>query len=136
MTVRISRADCDAIAAHAIKSLPDEACGLIAGRSDGDITIVEKIYTLSNPDHSPEHFSIDPREQLAAVKDMRASGLQPLGNFHSHPQTPARPSEEDVRLARDARAVYMIISLAEDKPVLNAFDIADGKVTRRAVEIF
>jgi proteasome lid subunit RPN8/RPN11 len=136
MTVRISRTDYDAIAAHAIKNLPCEACGLIAGRSDGEIKTVGKIYPLSNPDHSPEHFSIDPREQLAAVKDMRASGLEPLGNFHSHPSSPARPSEEDVRLAHDAKAVYLIVSLAEDKPVLNAFGIAEGKVTQRAVEIF
>ena len=46
---------------------------------------------------------MDPKEQLKAIKDMRANGLTPLGNWHSHPETPARPSQEDIRLAYDRR---------------------------------
>ena len=93
---------------------------------------IRKVYLLTNTDHTNEHFSIDPREQLKAVRDMRENGLQPLGNWHSHPETPSRPSEEDKRLANDRKASYLILSLAEkDHPVLNAFHIengADGKI--------
>lgn len=68
--------------------------------------------------------SIDPKEQLAAVKDMRANGLVPLGNWHSHPESPSRPSEEDKRLAYDSTASYMILSLMDNEnPVLNSFHI-------------
>lgn len=42
--------------AHAESELPDEACGLIAGRIDGDDKIIEKVYLLTNIDHSNEHF--------------------------------------------------------------------------------
>jgi proteasome lid subunit RPN8/RPN11 len=43
---------------------------------------------------------------------MRKKGFVLLGNFHSHPSTPSRPSEEDMRLAFDPKLSYIIISLA------------------------
>jgi proteasome lid subunit RPN8/RPN11 len=108
---------------HALACLPQEACGLLGGRVEDGVKMVEKIYLLSNQDQSREHFSISPREQLEAVKDMRAGGLIPLGNFHSHPETPARPSEEDIKMAYDPAASYLILSLAGDAPELKNFHI-------------
>jgi len=136
MTVRLKHSDFEAIASHAKKGLPNETCGLIAGKIENNIKTVEKVYLLSNPDNSPEHFSIDPREQLAAVKDMRALGLFPLGNFHSHPSTPARPSEEDIRLSYDPKASYLILSLAEESPVLKAFEVTNGEAAQQTLEFF
>ncbi|MCL1932053.1 MAG: M67 family metallopeptidase [Treponema sp.] len=134
MTIRLKHSDFEAIVAHARACLPNEACGLIAGNSVNDIKTIEKVYLLSNPDNNPEHFSIDPKEQLAAVKDMRANGIVPLGNFHSHPATPARPSEEDIRLSYDPKASYLILSLAEETPVLKAFGVINGEVTAQPLE--
>ena len=125
MRITIRREDLDRMIGHALGERPDEACGLIAGtdREDG-VREIRKVYLLTNTDHTNEHFSIDPKEQLQAVRDMRANGLKPLGNWHSHPETPSRPSEEDKRLAKDSRATYLILSLAdESRPVLNAFHI-------------
>ena len=93
--IQLNKADFEKMLAHATRELPDEACGLIAGEVQGMDKIVRKVYLLTNIDHSNEHFSLDPKEQLAAVKDMRANGLVPLGNWHSHPESPSRPSEED-----------------------------------------
>lgn len=135
MTVQIRQSDYDAVIAHANAGLPNEACGLIAGRIDGEAYIIEKVYLLTNTDRSREHFSVDPKEQLAAIKDMRAMGLSPLGNFHSHPETPARPSEEDIRLAYDPKAVYLILSLAEEAPMLKAFHIEGGTVSLFLLEV-
>lgn len=122
--IKLSKADYEKILAHAVKELPDEACGLIAGIIEGEDKIIKKVYLLTNIDHSNEHFSLDPKEQLAAVKDMRSQGLVPLGNWHSHPESPSRPSEEDKRLAYDSKASYMILSLMDrENPVLNSFRI-------------
>jgi proteasome lid subunit RPN8/RPN11 len=150
---------------HAQSCLPQEACGLIAGRicpcpapaqgkegeqascqgtfahldqalAAGDcLKVVEKVYPLTNIDASPEHFSLDPAEQFAAIKDMRARGLVALGNFHSHPSTPARPSAEDLRLAHDPTASYLILSLATEQPILRAFHIEQGQATPEPIEI-
>lgn len=76
----IRKQDVNEIVSYAREKLPDEACGLIAGKENGDERFIEKVYYLTNIDASNEHFSLDPKEQLQAVKDMRARGLQPLGN--------------------------------------------------------
>lgn len=122
--IKLTKSDFKKILAHAVKELPDEACGLIAGTvEDGDKEI-KKVYLLTNIDHSNEHFSLDPKEQLEAIKDMRKNGFVPLGNWHSHPESPSRPSEEDKRLAFDSKASYMILSLMDrENPVLNSFKI-------------
>ena len=99
---------------------------------------IKKVYLLTNIDHTNEHFSIDPKEQLRAIKDMRENGLKPLGNWHSHPESPSRPSEEDKRLANDSKASYLIISLQdEENPVLNAFHVetVEGEKTVRKEEL-
>ena len=134
--IQLKKSDFEKMLAHAQKELPDEACGLIAGEISGTDKIVKKVYLLTNIDHSNEHFSLDPKEQLAAVKDMRANGLVPLGNWHSHPESPSRPSEEDKRLAYDSKASYMILSLMDrENPVLNSFHIEGIDAEKELLQI-
>ncbi len=121
---------------HSKNGLPNEACGLLGGVVIDGIKRVEKVYLLENMDQSPEHFSMDPKEQFAAIKDIRSNGWALLGNFHSHPQTPSRPSEEDKRLAFDPEASYLILSLMEeDKPVLNSFQIVSNNANQEELKI-
>ena len=133
--IKLRRSDYEKIVAHAKKEAPVEACGLIAGELEGGDKIVKKVYILTNIDHAEEHFTLDPREQLKAVKDMRAEGLVPLGNWHSHPVSPSRPSEEDKRLAYDSSASYMILSLMDEEPVLNSFHIEGDKAEKEQLVI-
>jgi [CysO sulfur-carrier protein]-S-L-cysteine hydrolase len=120
---------------YAREAAPLETCGVLGGRINGEERVVEKIYLLTNVDHSPEHFSMDAKEQFAAVKDMRQNGWTLIGNFHSHPVSPARPSEEDKRLAFDSSASYLIVSLADAAPVLKSFKIVQGMVSEEQVVI-
>ncbi len=132
--IKLKKADLEKMIAHAKGCLPNEACGLIAGTENNGVREIKAVYLLTNTDQSNEHFSLDPKEQLAAVKDMRSKGLTPLGNWHSHPESPSRPSDEDKRLAFDGRASYMILSLMErGKPVLNSFRITgkDPKISEK-----
>ena len=122
--MKIPKEIADKIIAHAKSELPNEACGYLAGK-DGVVTVH---FELTNIDHSPEHFSFDPAEQFDVIKKTRAEGLEILANYHSHPATPARPSEEDIRLAFDPSINYVIISLAEVEPVIKAFKIKDNNV--------
>ena len=129
--ISMRKSDYDLILNHARSVVPEESCGLIAGKIEDGNKIIEKVYILTNIDHSNEHFTLNPKEQLAAVKDMRAAGLVPLGNWHSHPESPSRPSDEDKRLAYDSKASYMILSLMEpEKPVLNSFHI-EGDISSK-----
>ena len=127
----LKQEDYNKIVDHAKKGLPNEACGLLGGYVEGDKRVVTDVYLLRNVDESREHFSMDPAEQLAAIKDMRKNGLEPLGNWHSHPETPARPSQEDIRLAFDSEASYLIMSLMDqENPVIHAFRVREGQVSK------
>ena len=95
----LKQEDYNKIVDHAKKGLPNEACGLLGGYVEGDKRVVTDVYLLRNVDESREHFSMDPAEQLAAIKDIRQKKGVLLGNFHSHPESPSRPSQEDIRLA-------------------------------------
>ncbi len=134
--IKLTKDDYDKIVEYARAQLPNEACGLIAGEKIGGDKLIKKVYFLTNTDHSNEHFSLDPKEQLAAIKDMRANGLVPLGNWHSHPESPSRPSEEDKRLAYDKTASYLILSLMDrENPVLNSFRIDEATAEKEELII-
>jgi len=136
MIVRLKLADYLEMVRHARAYAPLEDCGLLGGTVADGAKTVERVFYLTNVDKSAEHFSLDPREQFAAVKELRAQGWQLLGNWHSHPATPSRPSEEDKRLAYDSTASYFILSLAGGEPVLNSFHVSREKeVTKEDLRI-
>jgi proteasome lid subunit RPN8/RPN11 len=110
---------------------PLEACGILAG-ADGQ---VEKFYKMTNADQSGVHFTMTPQEQFKVVKDIRAAGRQMLAIYHSHPETPARPSTEDIRLALTPNTIYVILSLQNTEHVIKGFLIEDENVTEVPVEI-
>ena len=125
--------------AQARELAPIEACGILAG-SDGK---VEKLYKMTNTDNSRTHFMMEPKEQFATVKDIRSAGLEMLAIYHSHPETPARPSAEDIRLALTPNVIYVIVSLQSERtpkestngPAVRGFRISGTNVTEVPVEI-
>ena len=116
---------------HAQSGAPIEVCGYLASQDD---TVV-KHYELTNVDQSEEHFSFDPKEQFATVKDARNNGMEVCAVYHSHPVTPARPSQEDIRLAFDPNISYVIVSLADGGQDVKSFKIREGQVTPETIEV-
>lgn len=110
---------------------PIEACGILAGR-DGQ---VERLYKMTNADKSSNHFMMAPEEQFKVVKDIRAAGLEMLAIYHSHPETPARPSTEDIRFALTPGVIYVIVSLQNIEPAIKGFLIEDDNVSEVSVRI-
>lgn len=127
----IPRAIYDAVLAHARSGYPLETCGILAGREG----VVCEFYPMTNTDQSREHFLMDPKEQFAVAKALRAKGNTILAIYHSHPDTPARPSEEDIRFARTPNVSTTILSLATPEPILKSFHIYDGVVTPEPVTV-
>ena len=117
---------------QANEAAPVEACGILAGKENR----VEKFYKMVNTDNSNTHFTMLPEEQFKVIKDIRSAGLKMLAIYHSHPETGARLSQEDVRLALTPDVIYVILSLANPgKPDIKAFEIEAGVVTATPVEI-
>ncbi|MHC4167113.1 MAG: M67 family metallopeptidase [Planctomycetota bacterium] len=111
---------------------PIECCGILAGSGRR----VEKLYKMANAENRRDHYMMAPEQQFAAVKDIRSNALDMLAIYHSHPETPARPSAEDIRLAFTPNVVYVILSLlGNNGPVIKGFQIEEGAVNEVAVRI-
>ena len=111
---------------------PIEACGILAGGNGR----IEKFYKMTNVEQRRDHFMMAPAEQFAAVKDIRSASLEVLAVYHSHPETPARPSVEDIRLALTPDMIYVIVSLqGNNGPVMKGFQIEDGLINEVPVRI-
>ena len=111
---------------HTRAEVPNEACGLLAGR-DGHVTCV---LPAKNVADGPEvEYLMDPHDQLDHFQAMEEQGLELLGIYHSHPVSPAYPSPTDLSMAYYPEAVYAIISLIQsDHPILRAFRLVDGHI--------
>lgn len=129
--IKIPKKIYDAMIQQAVDELPDETCGYLAGIEDG---IFDRI-PMTNMDHSPEHFSFAPAEQFAALKRARGKGMALKAVYHSHPSTPARLSEEDLRLLNDPSMIYIIVSLADAEPRIKAYRVVDKVVTEVPIQI-
>jgi proteasome lid subunit RPN8/RPN11 len=130
--IEIPKAIHDDMIAHAQDGFPLEVCGILGGSGE----TVSVNYRMTNTDASNEHFMMDPREQFTVVKDLRAKGLSMLAIYHSHPETPARPSEEDIKLALTPDVSYVIISLADAAaPDIKSFNIISGNVQLEEIKV-
>ena len=117
---------------HAHAEFPNECCGLLAGRADR----VELLLRGRNVDQSPYTYRLDPQEQLRFFKDIDAGGLELLGIYHSHTQSPAYPSRTDVAKALYPDAAYVIVSLENDQtPAVRAFRIREGTIVEESVAV-
>ena len=125
----------DELISQAQLDAPNETCGYLLGTDNGESEAeVTENYWMENIDHSPEHFSFSPKEQFAALRYAREKGLKILANWHSHPASPSRPSQEDLRLANDPTIRYAILSLHEGIH-LNSFKILNGEVVDKEVHL-
>lgn len=134
--IRMDSQTYDRIVQYASEHLPEEACGLVAGDIEGNDKIIKKVYFLENKDHAEDHFTLDPKEQLKAVKDMRENGLKLIGNWHSHPSSPSRPSVEDIFLAYDSKISYLILSFMTNAPIFNSFHIENNEYVKEDLRIY
>ncbi|WP_298838236.1 M67 family metallopeptidase [Clostridium sp.] len=133
--IYINKLEIDRIVNQAKKEFPNECCGFLSGSKSEDIINVKKSYPLTNLDKSSEHFSMDPKEQFNTIKIIRGNDMLFIGNYHSHPYTPSRPSEEDIRLAYDPKIIYGILSLEKEEPVFNLFKINKNGVLKLEYKI-
>ena len=130
----IPRQVIDELIEQARRDAPNESCGYLLGERTDEGDVVTENYWMENIDHSPEHFAFAPKDQFAALKYARSKGLKILANWHSHPASPSRPSQEDLRLANDPTIRYAILSLHQGIH-LNSFKILGGEVVDREIHL-
>lgn len=154
--LRIPQTIIDAMITHARELDPYECCGLLAG-SNGMVSAhyritntvakdaravevfdeaqVKQLGALSASQRSEVAYFMEPKEMLAAFKDMRARQLDLTVIYHSHTHSPAYPSMTDIGLAYYPEAAYLIVSLEnKQSPYFRTFWIREKQVTPATVE--
>jgi [CysO sulfur-carrier protein]-S-L-cysteine hydrolase len=126
--MRITKAQWEELVAHARDEAPNECCGYMR-MSDGT---VEETFRSRNLRSSPYGYELDPRS-LFAANDLDDEG-HGVGIYHSHPRSPAVPSQTDINLAHYPHWLYLIVSLADD-PVVRAWRIADGRAEEEPIAV-
>jgi len=130
--ITITLRQLERVFACAREANPAECCGLIAGEAGR----ASSLYPMRNVAANPQvAYEAAPEDLFAAQREMRERGTQLLAIYHSHPRaTEPQPSETDVRLAYYPQAIYLIIALAGERPVMRAFRISEAEGVWEEVE--
>ena len=143
MTLRLPHAMIGQMIGHAFADLPNECCGIIAGKG-GEAA---KLFPSRNSEASPYRYNIDPRDLLKVEQEMEANGWEVLVIYHSHVASEAYPSPTDVRLSQwpgtdppsdlFPGAHYMLVSLMDrTTPAVRSYKIAGGEVAAEQIDTF
>ena len=136
--LRIPRALLDEVYAHAREGAPDEVCGLLAGRREGDAHVIERAFRVRNAHPRPRgEYTLDPQEQLKLTLHVEDElGLEVVGFYHSHPAGPARLSATDAARASWPGASYLLVHLRPIEGHLSARWDADlGRFVDESVSV-
>lgn len=102
---------------HGIRDYPYECCGLLLGRFDADRKTVTETYPISNAreeNAKRNRFLITPEELMKGERYARQHNLEVVGFYHSHPDSPAVPSQYDLEHAWPTYS-YIIVSTSADR---------------------
>lgn len=123
----------DAMLAQAHADHPIETCGVIAGPSGSRRP--SRMIAMRNVAQSTSFFQFDAQEQLRIWLEMEALGEEPQVIYHSHTDSSSYPSRDDIRLAGEPSAHYVILSTDKRAVVpVRSFRIVDGKVTEESIQ--
>lgn len=127
LNVGMRAAALELIVAHARESAPDECCGLLLGRG---VEIVEAVRARNIADAPASRFLVDPGDHINGRREARRRGLQVVGFYHSHPRSPAEPSETDLAEFSYPDHLYVIVSLRAGAPEIGLFRLERGNFQR------
>ena len=124
----------DAMLAHAVVELPNEACGVLSGSLAEGRAIT--FHPTRNSEESPLRYNVDPADLMRVTFEIDDAGMDIVGIFHSHVGSPAVPSETDRRLAFYPDAFYVLAGLSDrERPEVRAWRIVDGDITEADLTI-
>lgn len=99
MTLRLSAGLVEEMRRAGERAYPAECCGVLAGLP-GEVKEVAKLVAVTNRrTDDPHRYLISPDDLRRIEAELRASGLEVLGCYHSHPDHPAEPSAFDIEQA-------------------------------------
>jgi proteasome lid subunit RPN8/RPN11 len=100
-----------ALRRHAAIAIPGESCGALVGLSTAGLIEVRAAVPVPNASAERSRYAIDAHTVRELDRQASCAGLQLVGFYHSHPQSPAIPSDSDLELAWPGY-IYVIVDAA------------------------
>ena len=117
-SVRLTHEQLRAIERAAEEAYPEEACGLLVGRSaPGEgyrVNAVEASVNVAEPPRT-RRFEVDPKLRLRLERELRESPDSVIGVYHSHPNGGAEPSETDISMIFEPDMVWLITAVTDGR---------------------
>jgi proteasome lid subunit RPN8/RPN11 len=111
----IDEKEIEKIKIHGEKSYPEECCGVLIGKKNDEISILEvRAMKNTNEGTRERRYNIDPIDLMKVDKEAEENGNEVLGIYHSHPNHPSRPSKFDLENAWPNFS-YIVISVNDGK---------------------
>ena len=79
-------------------------------------------------------YEIAPGELFGLMREIRATGLELMGIYHSHPHGANEPSPRDIERAYYPELAYCIVSPQANSGAVRAFTIRGRRVDELAIE--
>ena len=111
-SLTLSRELRDTIVAYLQLCCPDEGVGLIAALRRGSALVAVRFYPGRNIDSSPQRYTMDPIDVMAALADMKRRETRLGAIVHSHPNTAPVPSRTDLIEAAFPGVLNLIVGLS------------------------
>jgi len=115
--ITIANEQLNDIREHGVRDYPYECCGLLFGRFRAEGKVVTETYPISNAREESakrNRFLIEPKELMRGEQYARSRDLEVVGFYHSHPDSPAVPSQYDLEHAWPTYS-YIIVSTRADE---------------------
>ncbi len=131
MTLHITQSAYAQIVQHGEGGFPNEICGLLLGSEEGGRRIIESLVPVENSFENEEQyhrFLITPADMFRAERAARQQNRGVLGVYHTHPDSPAQPSEYDRDHAAWTAWSYIIVSVMQGKAAdMRAWKLRDDR---------
>ncbi len=141
MTVKLTQGLIAQMFAHLERAYPNEGGGFLLGTAspEGEVRVVHirPIENVAAQEEQYHRYAMTPADWSRLEDEADALGLTLIGYYHSHPDSPAIPSEYD-RIHALPNFHYLITSVQAAKAVeLRAWQLAEDRsaFTERALSI-
>lgn len=131
--IKIDERPLEGIKRHAEAEYPHECCGLLIGRIEeaGRTRVVVETYPVKNSwkeGTRRNRMLIAPIDYARAEREFGKQGLGVVGDYHSHPDHPAIPSQFDLEHSPWPTMSYIIVAVREGRATeLRSWELADDR---------